>query len=49
LARSHIDALEKRVFNPRLSTLGALAKAFKIRTADLLLPPQSPKTKKVGR
>ena len=38
LARSHISALEKAQFDARLSTLGALADAFKRPTVDLLFP-----------
>jgi DNA-binding XRE family transcriptional regulator len=46
LARSHIGALEQERLDPRLSTLGALAEAFKVRTADLLLPASPTKARK---
>jgi DNA-binding XRE family transcriptional regulator len=47
LERSHVGAIEQRKFDVRLSTLGALAKAFKCRTADLLLPRVPTRSKKV--
>jgi len=46
LARSHIGALEHGQLDARISTLGALADAFKVRTADLLLHPPAPKARK---
>jgi transcriptional regulator with XRE-family HTH domain len=47
LARSHIGALEHGQLDARISTLGALADAFKVRTADLLLQqPPAPKARK---
>jgi XRE family transcriptional regulator, regulator of sulfur utilization len=45
LARSHVGALELQKLDPRLSTLGAIAAAFKVQTSDLLRLP-APKAKK---
>jgi transcriptional regulator with XRE-family HTH domain len=38
LNRSYIGDIERRKHNPRLSTLEALADAFRVRVGDLLTP-----------
>jgi len=46
LYRSYIGDMERCKHNPRLSTLEALADAFRIRIGDLVSPPATTKLKR---
>ena len=46
LYRSYIGDIERRKHNPRLSTLEALADAFRVRIGDLLVPSPAARPKR---